>query len=524
VADGMNVINLSLGEPEVDPARDIVVRAIDGAAQAGVVPCIAAGNDGENGKGSISSPGSAPLAITAAAATTGRGAAPDIIAGFSSIGPTPYSLQLKPDVAAPGVSVVSSVPEREGTWAAFSGTSMASPHVAGSAALLRQQHATWTVAQIKSALMLTGDPAYVDDARSVQATPLRGGGGRINLVRANAPLLFASPSSVSFGLMKAGESNTISISLADAGGGTGAWAVSFALTQGPPLSVPASVSVPGVLAITASIAAGAAEENGTGFIVLTRGTDVRRIPYWLRVELPKLGKPTRTLVKNGTYSGNTLKGRAAVTTYRYPEPPDVGPLTGPEQVFAVHLKKAVANFGVRIVSQAAGVKIVPRVVRDNDENRLVGYTGLPGDLNPYRTNYGTLVPVVGAILPTRGTYDVVFDTGSRATAGKFRFRLWINDVKPPTVKLRGYARGIVTLAVTDAGASVDTSALRAFVDGDGSVVTLRNGRALVKAGALSAGKHTIRLLVSDYQETKNMEDVLRILPNTRDYRASFKVP
>jgi hypothetical protein len=97
-------------------------------------------------------------------------------------------------------------------------------------------------------------------------------------------------------------------------------------------------------------------------------------------------------------------------------------------------------------------------------------------------------------------------------------------VKPPTVKLRGYARGIVTLAVTDAGASVDTSALRAFVDGDGSVVTLRNGRALVKAGALSAGKHTIRLLVSDYQETKNMEDVLRILPNTRDYRASFKVP
>ncbi|MDP9337209.1 MAG: S8 family serine peptidase, partial [Actinomycetota bacterium] len=104
VADGMNVINLSIGEPEIDAARDIVVRAIDGAAQAGVVPCIAAGNDGENGKGSISSPGSAPLAITAAAATTGRGAAPDIIAGFSSIGPTPYSLQLKPDVTAPGVS------------------------------------------------------------------------------------------------------------------------------------------------------------------------------------------------------------------------------------------------------------------------------------------------------------------------------------------------------------------------------------------------------------------------------------
>jgi subtilisin family serine protease len=523
VADGMDVINLSLGEPEIDAARDVVVRAIDGAARAGVVPCIAAGNDGENGEGSVSSPGSASLAITAAAATTGRGSAPDIVAGFSSIGPTPYSLQLKPDVTAPGVSVVSSVPTREGTWAAFSGTSMASPHVAGSAALLRQQHPTWTVAQIKSALMLTGDPAYVDEPRSVEATPLRGGGGRINLVRANAPLVFASPSSVSFGLLKAGESKTISVSLADAGGGAGLWAVSFGLVQGPSITAPASVSVPGTLGLTANIAAGTAEDDGTGFIVLMRGTDVRRIPYWLHVERPKLGKPVQTLVKNGTYRGNALKGRAAVSTYRYPDRPGSERLAGPEQVFAVRLKKAVGNFGVRIVSQAPGVKIVPRVVRENDENRLTGYAGLPGDLNPYRESFGTPVPVVGAVLPGPGTYAVVFDTESRSTAGKFSFRLWINDVTPPTVKLRSYARGTVKLAVTDAGAGVDASALHASVDGSPSVVTYRNGRASVKAGALSAGKHTIRLLVSDYQETKNMEDVLRILPNTRDYRASFKV-
>ena len=57
VADGMNVINLSLGEPEVEPSRDIVVRAIDAAAKAGVVPVIAAGNDfNQFGYGSISSP------------------------------------------------------------------------------------------------------------------------------------------------------------------------------------------------------------------------------------------------------------------------------------------------------------------------------------------------------------------------------------------------------------------------------------------------------------------------------------
>ena len=69
VADGMNVINLSLGEPEVEPSRDLVVTALEGAAAAGVVPVIAAGNDfSEFGYGSVSSPGNAPRAITVAAA------------------------------------------------------------------------------------------------------------------------------------------------------------------------------------------------------------------------------------------------------------------------------------------------------------------------------------------------------------------------------------------------------------------------------------------------------------------------
>ena len=83
VADGMDVINLSLGEPEVQQSRDIVVKAIDGAAQAGVVPAIAAGNDFDSfGRGSVGSPGSAPLAITSAAARKSK-----VISSFSSGGP-----------------------------------------------------------------------------------------------------------------------------------------------------------------------------------------------------------------------------------------------------------------------------------------------------------------------------------------------------------------------------------------------------------------------------------------------------
>ena len=68
------------------------------------------------------------------------------------------SLRLKPDVAAPGVDVTSSVPQG---WAGCSGTSMASPHIAGAAALLVQRHPAWTVAQIKSALVQTGVDAWI---------------------------------------------------------------------------------------------------------------------------------------------------------------------------------------------------------------------------------------------------------------------------------------------------------------------------------------------------------------------------
>src|SRR5207248_3748548 len=89
VRDGMDVINLSLGEPEIEPARDLVVAAIDHAADAGVVPVIAAGNEFfDGGKGTIGSPGTAPKAITAAASTKGDGGPADVIAGFSSSGPT----------------------------------------------------------------------------------------------------------------------------------------------------------------------------------------------------------------------------------------------------------------------------------------------------------------------------------------------------------------------------------------------------------------------------------------------------
>ena len=151
----MDVLNLSIGEPELEPRRDIVALALDAAAAAGVVSVVAAGNDfNDLGAGSISSPANSERAITVGAVEVGGTAPRGTHASFSSVGPTTISLRLKPDVAAPGVDVLSSVPAG---WSSFSGTSMASPHVAGAAALLVQRHPSWTVAQIKSALVQTGD-------------------------------------------------------------------------------------------------------------------------------------------------------------------------------------------------------------------------------------------------------------------------------------------------------------------------------------------------------------------------------
>ena len=65
---------------------------------------------------------------------------------------------MKPDVAAPGVDVISSLPPTQGGPGTLSGTSMAAPHVAAAAALLKERHPSWTVAEIKSALEQTGDP------------------------------------------------------------------------------------------------------------------------------------------------------------------------------------------------------------------------------------------------------------------------------------------------------------------------------------------------------------------------------
>ncbi|MHB8060573.1 MAG: S8 family serine peptidase, partial [Gaiellaceae bacterium] len=271
VADGMNVINLSLGEPEISPRNDIVARAVDAASAAGVVVAAAAGNEyNENGKGSIGSPGSAPSAITVGASSSASAALGKVgLASFSSAGPTPYGLQLKPNVTAPGLDILSSVAKSEDSWGFASGTSAAAPHVAGGTALLRQLHPGWTVAQIKSALVLTATPVKSTSGREL--SPLRQGGGRIALKAASEPLVFAVPSTVSFGLVKRGRRVIRSAELADAGIAVGSCAVRVRRSEsvsGVSLQAPSSLSVPGTLSLVMKVGRKAEQGDLDGWIEL----------------------------------------------------------------------------------------------------------------------------------------------------------------------------------------------------------------------------------------------------------------
>ena len=99
----------------------------------------------------------------------------------------------------------------------------------------------------------------------------------IDLPRADVPLLFAAPTGLSFGALDPARPRARTVTLTDAGGGAGDWAVTVVIQGGSgSVTAPPTVTVPGQLAVTATGGRPAGDESG--FVVLTRGADVRRDP------------------------------------------------------------------------------------------------------------------------------------------------------------------------------------------------------------------------------------------------------
>jgi len=151
IGQGADVINLSLGAPIADTDTPLNQAVRDAIAQ-GVVVAVASGNCGSGcasggcgGFAGVTMPGNTAEAITVGAVDSGNNRA--CFSGGGII-----NNEIKPDVSAPGVGIVSSVP---GGTAAKSGTSMATPFAAGAAALAMQKHPEFSAQQVKQFLERT---------------------------------------------------------------------------------------------------------------------------------------------------------------------------------------------------------------------------------------------------------------------------------------------------------------------------------------------------------------------------------
>ncbi|MEV0525066.1 S8 family serine peptidase [Streptomyces sp. NPDC050439] len=149
---GAKVVSMSLGSQEASDGTDPMAAAVNTLSkETGALFVIAAGNTGA--PSSIGSPGAADSALTVGAVDSA-----DKAAYFTSQGPRAGDNALKPDLSAPGVDILaarSQLTEGEGYYTEMSGTSMATPHIAGVAALLAEKHPDWSGERLKDALMST---------------------------------------------------------------------------------------------------------------------------------------------------------------------------------------------------------------------------------------------------------------------------------------------------------------------------------------------------------------------------------
>ncbi len=190
-ADHATVINMSLGGGGDED--DMLSTAVDNATSAGVLSVVAAGNSGTYF--GIGSPGTARTALTVGATDDN-----DQIAFFSSRGPTLVHALLKPELTAPGVEICAAAapglfigpPCRDSTHMSISGTSMATPHVTGAAALLRGFDPLLTPEEAKAILQQAAAPLPLD--------AVTGGAGRLDVREAFGVTTVLTPAPLNLGL------------------------------------------------------------------------------------------------------------------------------------------------------------------------------------------------------------------------------------------------------------------------------------------------------------------------------------
>jgi subtilisin family serine protease len=310
---GAKIVNFSIGgfdTPEIDPIEGAINTL---TAQHGTLFVVAAGNSG-SANSTVDSPGSADAALTVGAVDKS-----EELADFSSRGPRIGDEGMKPDITAPGVDIVAAraagtamgepVDER---YTSASGTSMATPHVVGAAALLAQQHPDWKAGSLKATLMAAAKP-------NPSLTAYQQGAGRVDVGRAITQAVTTDPVSVSYGrpFWPHDDDEPMAKTVAYHNGGTADVTLDLSVTAVGPDGEPAPTGLFTVSATTLTVPAGGRAQvtvtadtrvsgpDGlySGHLVATGGTTVVRTPLGVNKEVESYNVTVTLIDHDGEPSG-----------------------------------------------------------------------------------------------------------------------------------------------------------------------------------------------------------------------------
>lgn len=301
--------------------------------------------------------------------------------------------------------------------------------------------------------------------------------------------------------------------------------------------------------MTARAAATAGTGEAYGFLLLHRGSTVRKVAYALLVTRPGLAHAP-VLPLRQFQAGDTRKGVSRASVYKYPNAA-FGPSadyragqpvneSGAETLYRIRIDEPAVNLGAAVITSSPGSLIHPWVLGSADENDVQGYAGTPVNVNNLTIDYPLDIGAGGTVFPRTKAYYVSVDSGQdaftgRSLAGSYVLRAWVNDTEPPLLGLItdrvSAGRPTIALRVLDTGAGVDPYSL---------VIGYRN--SLVAAAAydpvssiaifalpdsaptLKVGKRVLAAEAADFQEAKNVDSVGdQLLPNTAFARGPIRV-
>ncbi|WP_345801760.1 S8 family serine peptidase [Microbacterium sp. AZCO] len=474
------IVSMSIGSMTPSDGTDIMDTALDEIAdETGTLFVVAAGNYGA--PETIGSPGAARAALTVGSVDDPSGA----MSWFTSQGPLTLSGAMKPDIAGPGNDVTaarSADSPGDGAYIAMSGTSMATPHVSGAAAIVKQQHPEYTAAQLRAALVSSttdlgltpyeAGTGVVDVAAAVDAQVVASGSGDFGLVSWGADL---APIARTIEYTNRGDAEVtveLTATLHDTTyEGSGADTASALSLDAQTLTIPAGESRSAT--ITADPAAVTAGTQNTGALVASvDGTPVARTALGLLRESERYdltltatgfqGEPIDAQVAvfnvgDGSFdlvavSGERTirlpKGRWSVSTFaEIPRTADTLAavyLGDPEVVLDRAKTVALDARATKKVSVDVGTKHLEQLVRRMD----MSVTGFEN---------GMLVPTVVDEMwaqPQKASADTGFDFSTRWRLVHERLSLAIGGTTLDTIPQSGAAPfdGTLKAAVVDVGA------------------------------------------------------------------------